>query len=406
MNRLLPFYSLVLGLAVSSGYPVGAVLGTAMPLAVLAARSRMAAFLNSLMYYLGALWPVVSAIDRYFASIVLSCAAWVFGALVLSLPWTLAWTSRRIHYLWRAPLAILLTVIPPVGIVGLASPLLGAGYLFPGCGWFGLAATALIPAILLSSRDHRVRIAVLTAAACIAIVASIHASVPQPPAGWTAIDTHFGDLSRPFKDFRAAGSIQATVASSQARVIIFPESVVPEWTAATEAFWKSTLDRAKSRGQVIALGVGIPSANPHRHDFGEAIAALTSSNRVVIRPGRTESEQADNAVLIAGAESAIFRQRIPVPFGMWWPLSPSSVPLRPAGPGVIEFGGERAAILICYEQTIPFPVLASMLQRPTVLIGVSNTFWIGRTPVPRHQATAMRGWARLFDLPLLLAVNS
>ena len=61
------------------------------------------------------------------------------------------------HYLWRAPLALLATIVPPLGIIGLASPLTAAGYLFPGTAWVGLAAVALLPGIVLSTQALALR---------------------------------------------------------------------------------------------------------------------------------------------------------------------------------------------------------------------------------------------------------
>ena len=55
------------------------------------------------------------------------------------------------HFLWRAPLALMVTIVPPLGIIGLASPLTAAGYLFPGTAWVGLAVVALLPGIVLSA---------------------------------------------------------------------------------------------------------------------------------------------------------------------------------------------------------------------------------------------------------------
>jgi apolipoprotein N-acyltransferase len=91
---------------------------------------------------------------------------------------------------------------------------------------------------------------------------------------------------------------------------------------------------------------------------------------------------------------------------MWRPFSNVSVPLRLDGPGVIEIDHQRAAVLICYEEILTFPVLASMLHHPTAIIGISNSFWFDETTIPDYQAAALRGWARLFRLPLFMAVNS
>jgi len=179
---------------------------------------------------------------------------------------------------------------------------------------------------------------------------------------------------------------------------------------------------------VLAIGAGLPrervgSSNGRNdvdlvksYDFLAAIQALQLNGKssppavpFERRPSDPISAHPaayDNTLLILGAESSTFYQRVPVPIGMWQPLSHDGVPLRLAGPGVVKIDGQRVAVLICYEQILTYPILASMLQHPTVLVGISNTFWFDGTPIPRYQASAVRAWARLFGVPYLLAVNS
>jgi apolipoprotein N-acyltransferase len=399
--------------------------------------TRKAAFRSTLGYYVAAIWPMVPGLDRYMgraATSLIPIAIWVLSAILLSLPWTISWASdRRVDCVWRVPLALLATIFPPLGIIGLASPLTAAGYLFPGTAWVGIAAVALMPGIVLSTCAlawHR-RCAVLclvsASAAGLAIGGRLFTrNDAAPPPGWIAVNTHFGDVSQPFQDFPAAQFIQQKAAETSARVLIFPESVVPRWSVATEAFWHRSLDRCRRRGQILAIGAGLPAkARTERnvgeglrdlkaYDFGAAIDALkgTGTPRAIRGsvisngPIKPRPEPIDNTMLIVGAESAKFYQRVPVPVGMWRPFTKISVPLRLDSPGVLAIDHERAAVLICYEQMLTFPILASMLQRPTVIVGISNTFWISHTTIPRYQATALRGWAKLFRLPYFLAVNS
>jgi hypothetical protein len=247
------------------------------------------------------------------------------------------------------------------------------------------------------------------------------------PIGWTAVNTSFGDVSQPFQDFAASEFIQEKSTELTARVLIFPEAVVPRWSDATKLFWQQALERARARGQIIALGVGLPAAQARTAqdyreelhelgalDFAAAIDVLKSANkphanyRIAPAPDsiKPHAEPTDNAMMIVGAESGTFYQRVPVPVGMWRPFSRTSVPVRLAGPGVIAIDRQRTAVLICYEQMITWPILASMLQRPTVVVGISNTFWVDHTSIPRYQSSALRGWAKLFRLPYFLAVNS
>jgi hypothetical protein len=421
-DLLLLCSSIALGLGVSTGCPLGMVVVAGMPLACLAAGTRKAALRSAFGYYAAALWPMIPGLKAYWKSEpLIPILLWIFTALLLSLPWTVAWTRHRVQYLWRAPLALLTTIVPPLGIVGLASPLTGAGYLFPGTAWVGLAAVALLPGVLLSTQSLSFRLRATVIGLVVALGAASHVSYPgdaELPGDWTAIDTHFGNVSEPFRDFAAAQFIQQKANESSAHVLIFPEAVVPRWSEATEVFWHQSLDRCRTRGQILAIGAGLPD-KPARndrervtdlptYDFGEAIEVLKSgSTRTIYRPTRSPiSERIDNTMILVGADSATFNQRVPVPVGMWRPFSKGSVPLRLNAPGFLVIDQERAAVLICYEQMLTFPILASMLQHPTVIVGISNTFWVNHTTIPRYQANALRAWAKLFRLPYLLAVNS
>jgi apolipoprotein N-acyltransferase len=412
------------GLAVSTAHPVGLAAAAGMPIVCLLARSRKSAFESTLGYYTGGLWPMISGLQRYIgsaASPLIPFAVWVLAAILLSVPWTVAWTDRPARHVWRVPLAFVATTIPPLGVIGFISPLTAAGYLFPSTGWAGLAAVALLPGVLLAVRSMapRVRFAVvcLVFAVCGLLAGSGRVRTPveaQTIPGWVGVNTHFGDVSQPSRDYAAAIFIQQKAAESQARLLIFPEFIVPRWSEATEAFWRRTLDRCRKRGQTLVIGAGLPSNARVKDDhppynFAAAIDALQSRDSslgTVHDSIRSSPEPVENTLLILGAGSGRLYQRVPVPIGMWRPFSNVSVPLRVNSPGVIEIDHQHAAVLICYEEMLTFPVLVSMLQHPTVIIGISNSFWFDETTIPAYQAAALRGWARLFRLPLFMAVNS
>ena len=102
-----------------------------------------------------------------------------------------------------------------------------------------------------------------------------------------------------------------------------------------------------------------------------------------------------------------YHQRIPVPGGMWNPFHPpGGVALDLLGPGTVDVGDQRAVILICYEQLLTWPMLRSAIEKPTLLIAISNEAWTSATIVPRVQHTCVRAWARLFGLPVIPAINS
>jgi len=134
-DRLSLCLAFAIGLGASTGHSAGIIVAAAMPLACLTPATRKAAFQNAFAYYVAGLWPIVPGLDRYFGdstTLIVPLTLWILTAILLSVPWTVAWTSHRSHFLWRAPLALIMTIVPPLGIIGLASPITASGYLFCG----------------------------------------------------------------------------------------------------------------------------------------------------------------------------------------------------------------------------------------------------------------------------------
>jgi len=91
-----------------------------MPFACFAAGTRKGAFKAVFGYYVAALWPMLPGLDRYIGQSTTLVIPLAIGPSPQS-------CSRRhgplrghlsVHnFLWRAPLALLATVIPPLGII-------------------------------------------------------------------------------------------------------------------------------------------------------------------------------------------------------------------------------------------------------------------------------------------------
>ena len=178
----------------------------------------------------------------------------------------------------------------------------------------------------------------------------------------------------------AAEQIQQIAVTSEAQVIVFPEAVVNRWTESTDTFWQPTIAKIQARGKTILIGAGLPL------------------------PG-TASE-IRNAVVIPGARLAEpFEQRVPVPLAMWKPWGKARVRLNLFGRSTASIVGQRAAILICYEQLLPWSYLTAFPQRPTVLIGVANASWTKHTVTPIYQSATLHSWGRLFGTPVISATN-
>jgi hypothetical protein len=360
-----------------------------MPVTLLCkAQSRAQAYAIFASYYFGASWPLIPGARAFFgdkASILDGLLLCLIATLLLAIPAAVLFTRNPARLLFSIPAMLILGALPPLGIIGWASPLLSAGVLFPGTGWLGLISVLGIVALLCRFPWQTVVLA-----GALALIAHTLYRPPVVPQGWQAINTAFGGAGQGDPDFlaefQAHEQMQETIRQSNAQVLLFPEHVVTQWNQATEAFWKESLDAsARHRHTTVLIGAGF-----QRGRGQHAVGSNPYYNVLIARGPDTQ---------------AIYYQRIPVPIGMWKPLSDGGVPLNLLGPGGISVEGHRAAVLMCYEQLLVWPFLSSAFEHPTVLITVANDYWAKDTPIPKIQEVSAQSLARLFGLPLLSAVN-
>jgi hypothetical protein len=349
----------------------------AVPAISLRQSKRIHATAVAFAYYAGAVWLAIPAAKAFFgphAGLADGIAIWLCGAALLSTPYAILWTPTRRFIALRTAGAVLMSVPPPLGIIGVASPLTAAGLLFPGTAWFGLAATLATIAWISIHPIPSAAIVVATALLCNAL----YPGTPKPPADWEAVNTNFGDVGRRADaELKAAEFIQQRARCSRARVIIFPETVVPRWTEATELFWRPALAALARRGTTVLSGTTFDISGQAGYE---------------------------NGVVLRGAQKGRFLQHVPVAIGMWNPFTAASVPLHLFAPSTIHIGHQRAAILICYEQLLTWPVLKAGTSDAKILIGIANCCWTS-TRVCSAQEHTVRLWSRLFNLPAITATN-
>ncbi len=372
------------GLAWSGAFEA-MVLALTFPVLCFSQSHRLWACITAFLYYAAALWPVAAAsyLFFHFTSVVLGAAVVILFSVLLSLPWCMLWKSKQSPV--RGPvsvrllLALAATALPPIGIFGAAHPFTATGILLPGTGFAGLIVVAL--AYVLWFHSKRVAIVSLALASGIAHLAHPSGN-PPPPPDWTAINTRFGsvyDTANPMPEFEAAEFMQREALSAKARVIVFPEGVVRRWNESTDLFWEAALRQLRSQKKVILVGAAV-SFSPEPADI----------NRF------------RNVVVIRGAMEGQFEQHVPVPIAMW---NRDGVPLNLAGPAIVAIEGKRAALLICYEQLVPWTYINAATHRADLFVGFANTYWIQGTRIPQVQTNTLKSWALLWNTPYLAAVN-
>jgi hypothetical protein len=336
----------------------------------------------TISYFVGATWPVLPGASIFYGPAISPggiVLMWLGFASLLALPWFIFCGSRPRELAWAVPLCLLLSVVPPLGLIGFANPLSSAGVLFPGAGWYGLLALLCLASVMAARPRYGV-----PAWALLFAVAFVSYHRPPQPVHWTAINTDFGgtgiNTPDPLSEYQNAQYIQRTALSSPANVIVFPETAVYRWNNATDLFWSHTIDNLAAHGKTIIVGAGVsvPASSVYRN---------TAIVRGRYGPGT-------------------FDQRIPIPVAMWRPGRHDGVPLNLQSRGTYQLGQDQAAISLCYEQLLTWPILTAMLERPTVLVGMANDYWAKTTPIPNIQRSCLQAWAKLFRLPLVEAVNS
>jgi len=316
----------------------------------------------------------------YGSGILWGGALWVMASLAFVSVHGVLWSGRPG---WgragRFALASTVMAMPPFGIVGWAHPLTSSGVLFPGWGWFGLAAAAT-GMLAVTTRLWPIPVLALAGAW---LWSAAGWTPPSVPDGWRGVDTAMGASLGRATDLDQHRALLAHVQRAHeqgARVVVLPESALGLWTPTVSQVW---MDALRTTRVVVIAGAAVVD----RHGY----------DNVLVEIG-------------AGQARVLYRERMPVPVSMWQPW------LSWTGEGggarahlfanpVVTSQGRRIAPLICYEQLLVWPVLQSMLHAPDMIVASGNGWWTAGTSIIGIQRASAEAWARLFGVPLVVAFN-
>ena len=374
-----------------SGAPGALGLALLAPAVILSGRSRRAVFTRALAYFAAATWPIVPSAAVFFGEgastmrlFAASMGGWLLIAVANSVPWALLAPQSSARRIASLLLGLLLAALPPLALIGLASPFAGVGLLMPGTGLLGCVAYILAGMLWVSSPRPRLRASAalfLLAVAGIAQTAAVPDGAPDPH--WQAVSTSVGGPvpgTTGLADGPAIEQLRITMARTSTDNVVLPESYFRSWSASTDAFLAPLWRRLLQDGRTVTFGA-------QRRD--------------------PATGQIDSLVLVRGASRGALSQHYPVPLSMYRFGRPGSVPLRWRGPYSLPVGTERTGVLICWEQLLLAPMLAVMLEspQPTRLIALSNLYFARGTPVARIQRASVAAWARLLGVPFVYASN-
>lgn len=346
------------------------------------APSRAQAGLIACVYYLAVTRGMPLGTSVFFgsdSSVVIGIGFWLLCAVLLALPWALMWPRSGAGYGWRLAFVLFAVSVPPLGIFGWGNPLTAAGALFPRTGWFGLLATfCLMLAYCYAASSRRRLRNVFAVHAILAFALAYGGSQPDPVAQARGVDTHLAGVGLGQYDFLATyqnnQKLIAAARNEPADAILLPESVAGLWLDATSSLWSSA-----RLSKIVFIGAAEPRAGG---DYSNVIVAVSQ-----------------------GSSGVVYRQRVPVPIGMWHPWSNDSAVAHWQGQGGFTFQGKHYGALLCYEQLLVWPVLQTFAEAPELVLAPTNAWWSRNTSVPALQKSIVTAWARLFDTPAVTAFN-
>lgn len=356
------------------------------------AGSRGAAWVLGACYYLGAAVPPLVSMggrgygDLHGLELVLFAVA---ASSLIALAWAACWSPwcsmPSVGGAARVIVLLAVTALPGLGVLGVASPLTGAGLWLPGWGWLGL----MVHTAALATLTCSVRTMVLWA--CLAALgawqtghASAHGSL-----GLQAVHTS-SQIAGPddfFAQYHVALAAQRALPADwqERELVVLGEGLGGLWTHAARRLWAaSRAGRALPHGTLILGATQAIYPAPGHRQF-DAVAVVLEGD---------------------GGTERIVAQRAPMPFVLWRPWQQDDgYRAHWLSDGVTTAAGRRVGVVICYEQLLVFPVLNSVAAGADTLVGLANVRGLGGEAVARWQRGAMNAWASLFGLPAVLATN-
>ena len=349
------------------------VLSFLLPVVWVQAQSRFISAGIMLTYSLVVSRGLLVGASVYFdVSLLVGALWWLAGGLLWWLAGFLCWHRKRRVRIGLIPVLMLILIIPPVGLVGWANPLISSAYLFPA---FGLLGVFLCLLLMVVSSALVSRVSEFVVLALVLVVVSFVLKKPEiaPPNHFIQHQTNFifnaGSRNFP-QEFQNMKSLQSSINKAGQGIHWTPESTGGIWSPTTSAFW---LQWAKeSKGKTVLLSVLEPQ--------GEEL-----NNMIVLLSG--------------DKEEVVYRQRFPVPGINHFPDIKTATDYKSK-----LVAGTKVGFLICYETLMFWPAIQTMLHNPDLLLVNGSVAWSPESILNTQRSSAF-AFGRLFDVPVIEAWN-
>jgi len=298
-----------------------------------------------------------------------------------TLPWIFIWSQKKLKRFYLFPIALLLSIIPPIGLFNLSSPLLSSGIFFPNTGYWGIFFYIILiefTAFLGLYYNQGVKKWIYTIIGITILSYGQNTKSHFSDAFIYPLDTHYLLLTdnRPTAHIRQQKLLKK-INQINANSILLPENILGEFRPSDMYLWRSL-----PANKTVLAGALIYNNDRKHYD-----SVILEINRY--------------------AYKILYRQRLPVPISMWKPYSDKSANTYIFTPyKSTSFKEKKLGFSICYEIYIPYLYLQTMIDQPDYLIAVANMWWSDSPIIDKTQKISLEAWTRLFGINYFFTSNT
>ena len=332
-------------------------------------------------YHVVASYGILFGISTFYTSgYILGFLSWLFVIIATTLPWILIWSKYMKKRALLFPFVLMVTILPPIGFIEAANPIVSAGLFFPGTGYFGIVLyiATLYLLVFLSSKYMPGFKKWIFNISLISLYTMTGCDIkPLNTSNFiTPVQTQYSFSHRnTFIDQKREKDLFKKIKNMRVDTILLPENILGSFSKEHMQLW-----RKLPHNKTVLAGASIYDSTHKKYDN-----VLLSINHQGYK--------------------VLYVQRIPIPFSMWIPFSDSKANARISSTELVSFQKKQLGILICYEQYLPYIYLETMWKKPDYLIATSNLWWSSSTIISRAQKYYLILWSRLFGIPYFYAVN-
>ena len=312
---------------------------------------------------------------NYYDQVLYGFTIWFAAAALILFPYSLIWSKEKTKRYYLLPLLIVVLILPPFGFISWVNPIISAGLIFPGLGYFGilLFLAAFYCSLFLKKSSRIIFLSLLS------LFVITNSNTPIKPKDIKALNSEYeyNADTRNFKNeyFRQIDTLKKAN-SSQSKIFVASENILGYYTQNSNMIWDQ-LEKEK----VLYAGAYVKDKdNPKM--FDNVIMEITPKEKKVL-----------------------YKQRVPVLVSMWQPWSNFGAKAHLFKNAAVKTQNKTVAFFICYEQLIDFTFLHSAAVKPDLFIGVSNLWWSKNTTIETIQHNRLKLYSILFNKPLIYSIN-